>query len=67
MMTGSQIAHIFRFWDEAQRNTEQLSAQQQHIRSPDCSRYQGNVREVLLEGGWNVDKERAERRCVVSF
>ena len=67
MMTGSQIAHIVRFWDEAQRNTEQLSAQQRHIRSTDCSRYQGNVRGVLLEGVWNVDKERAERRCIVSF
>ena len=67
MMTGSQIAHIFRFWDEAQRNTERPSAQQRYIRGTDCSRYQGNVREVLLEGVWNVDKERAERRCIVSF
>ena len=104
-MTGSRIDHIFRFWDEVQRNSEQLSAEQRrilteviaffvgqinsvwerplyvmmsdeigkpfdeqrHIRNTDCSRYQGNIREVLLEGVWNVDKKCAERRCVVSY
>lgn len=104
-MTGSRIDHIFRFWDEIQRNVEQLTTEQRrilagvitffvgqinstwtrplyemmsgeigkpfeekrHVRSTDCSRYQGVVREVLLEGIWNVDKKRAERRCIVFY
>ena len=41
--------------------------EKRHVRSTECSRYQGNVREVLLEGIWNVDKKRAERRCVVFY
>ena len=104
-MTGSRIDHIFRFWDEIQRNVEQLTTEQRrilaevitffvgqinstwerplyemmsdeigkpfeekrHVRSADCSRYQGNVQEVLLEGIWNVDKKCAERRCIVFY
>lgn len=41
--------------------------EKRHVRSSDCSRYQGDVREVLLEGIWNVDKKRAERRCIVFY
>lgn len=104
-MTGSQIDHIFRFWDEVQPSAEQLTTEQRrilteviaffigqinstwerplyemmsdevgkpfneqrHIRGINCSRYQDDVKEVLLEGIWNLDKKRAERRCVVSY
>jgi len=38
-----------------------------HIRSAGCSRYQGDVQQVLLEGIWNLNQNRAERRCVVLY
>lgn len=40
---------------------------QRHSRSSTCSRYQGNIEQVLLPGIWNRNKKSAERKCIVHY
>jgi|GEM_PF-3907265 len=38
-----------------------------HMRSSDCSRYQGTIQEVIWPGIWNENKNTAVRKCLVRF
>lgn len=38
-----------------------------HIRSENCSKYQGAIKKVLLPGIWNNIKEEADRKALVEF
>lgn len=38
-----------------------------HIRSENCSKYQGVIKKVLLPGIWNNIKEEADRKALVEF
>ena len=41
--------------------------EERHIRSINCSKYQGFVERVLLPGIWNDSKQEAERKTVVEY
>ena len=41
--------------------------EERHIRSVNCSKYQGKIDKVLLPGIWNYNKQEAERKSVVEY
>lgn len=41
--------------------------EERHIRSANCSKYQGKIERVLLPGIWNNNKQEAERKTIVEY
>jgi chromosome segregation ATPase len=41
--------------------------EERHIRSTNCSKYQGKIERVLLPGIWNYNKQEAERKTIVEY
>lgn len=49
------------------RETGKQFDEERHIRSSNCSKYQGKIERVLLPGIWNYNKQEAERKAIVEY